>query len=183
MALNLTKPDIGSTGWGAAVNQNFEDIENDLAYAYFNAYRTDVYDLAAANTWYDLPWNVAATVKQGFTHDHTSSPEQITVSSAGTYLITYMVSTYYAGPHYSFVARLLDDGTEIGGSYCGRVRDWLSPISHSVICEIAAGSILELQVGTDLSGMDIEGYDSASMPDATVRQVASISIVRLGPTS
>lgn len=30
MALDLTKPEIGSTGWGADVNQNFEDIEKVL---------------------------------------------------------------------------------------------------------------------------------------------------------
>jgi hypothetical protein len=30
MAISLTQPGVGSTGWGAAVNQNFADIETQL---------------------------------------------------------------------------------------------------------------------------------------------------------
>jgi len=30
MAISLTQPEVGSTGWGAEVNQNFADIETQL---------------------------------------------------------------------------------------------------------------------------------------------------------
>ena len=147
--------------------------------AYFNAYRAHAFDMPANNTWYDLPWNIAATVKVNCTHDHASDPEEITLDKAGTYLITWSIHT----TGYSVTSRLLDDGTEIPGSSRSSWEDVNQrvQITGLVLAAIAAGSVIELQVGTNVAGIDIAYFDDATLPDPTTFVSASISIVRIGP--
>jgi hypothetical protein len=146
--------------------------------AAFFAYRTSAKDLTNANTWYDIAWeDAAATVKKGFTHDHTSNPEQITVTATGTYVITYSLSGYYAGTQGHFAGRLLDDGTEIPGSYHPFVRTYGNSMSKTVIADITAGSVIELQAGAANAGADIMYQDIG--PDPTTTNCATISIERI----
>jgi len=148
--------------------------------AQFFAYRTTAFDITNTNTWYDYPWNVAATVKQGFTHDHAgANPEQITVSNSGTYLIDIYLSSPQGAAETIWNFRLLDDGVEIPGSWGFQRAYYQASISKSIIAKIAAGSILELQVGTHVAGLDIAYLDTATMPDATKFVAASISITKL----
>lgn len=165
----------------AAGNVQGEKLIEDSRGQFF-AYRTDLFDMAAVNTWYDLPWNVAAGVKVGFTHDAAgANPEQITVTYDGTYLITWNINSKYSSAHH-VVTRLLDDGTEIAGSYFGGygfAANYGGSMSPTVIAKIAAGSVIEVQVGTDLAGADINYQDSASLPDPTTFVCATISITKL----
>ena len=143
-------------------------------------YRTDSYNIANTNTWYDLPFNIAATVKNNATHDHTSNPEQITLTEAGAYEITYNLIGYVGGSASGVInARVLDDGTEIPGSYSPEVRSWAQPWSCTCQCYVGANSVIELQVGTEGGGYDIANHDFANMPDPTTRQCASISIKKI----
>ena len=153
-------------------------IERDRAY--FNAYRTEAFDMPASNTWYDLPWNVAATVNVNCLHIFSgATPEKIILSKAGTYLITWSIHT----TGYSVTSRLLDDGTEIPGSSRSSWEDVNQrvQITGLVLAAIAAGSVIELQVGTNVAGIDIAYFDDATLPDPTTFVSASISIVRIGP--
>jgi len=151
-------------------------IERDRAH--FNAYRAHAFDMPAKNTWYDLPWNIAATVKVNCTHTHDgANPERIILASAGTYLITWTARIATAAS--TCVSRLLDNGTEIPGSYRQGYQYNLMP--GSVVVAIGAGSVIVLQVGTRVAGSDIAYWDDASLPDPTTFVSASISIVRIGP--
>ena len=151
--------------------------------AYFQAHRSDVLDIPSNNTWTVVPFNVAADLKVGFTHaEGGANPEHITVTETGIYLIAYTVTSYHAtGCHIS--ARVMDDATEVAGSWenWGMGSSFGSNISKTVIASIAAGSVLELQVGTDTAGQDLKYLDSATLPDPTHFAVATISIHRICP--
>ena len=182
MAISLTKPDPGETGWGAAVNQNFEDIEkefNDRSHIYL--YRTTTFDIPEANTWTDLLWDdVAAPVKVNVTHDHTSDPEQITLAKAGKYLITWEISLGYWGSSlYYKVTRLLKNGTEIPGSYRFGVTCYSNAVTGSMLVAIAANDVIELQVASNSSGIDVIVTEGTVDPSTYVP--ASMSILRIGP--
>ena len=148
--------------------------------AYFFAYRTTAFTMTNANTWYDYPWNIAATVKTGFTHTHDGgNPEQITVTAAGKYEIT-VDTTYYSVASTLFI-RLLLDGTEIAGSYRQNTVPQLytAQMSCTVIATVTAGQVLEVQVGASTAGTSVQFLDTTPAP--TVDVAAAISITRLGP--
>jgi len=173
-----------STGAAAALTIGTDTVTAALnlvegTRAQFFTYKTTAQDLASANTWYDVTWaDQAAPIKQGFTHNHAASSEQITVTNSGTYLISYTVAVFYANwDRYNF--RVLDDGTEIAGSYNLLLSYYEGVASHTFIAKIVGGSVIELQAGTQIAGSDIMTFDTANMPDPTTRPSATISITKL----
>ena len=149
--------------------------------AQFFAYRTTSFDMAATNTWYDYPWNVAAVVKKNFTHNNGVNPEQITVLNAGTYKINWRLDSATAAAH-QFVTRLLLDGVEIVGSYAsGYVtgNNMNHSLTSSILKPITANQILKVQVGTNIAGSDIAYFDDINMPDPTTFVAASITIDKI----
>lgn len=173
--------DIEGSGYlwaGSTVEATTNVIEGTRGQ--FFAYRTTAFAIAATNTWYDYPWNILAPVKQGFTHTHNgANPEQITVTNGGTYQITYGLNDAYNTNALLWTMRILDDGTEIPGSYVQDCSQYGGFTSNTIIAKIAANSVIELQVGGNLAGVGISYYDNASMPNPTTFVSGRISITKL----
>lgn len=148
--------------------------------ANFFVYKTTTQDLTNANTWYDITWaDVDAPVNSGFTHDKTSNPEQITVTAAGNYLINVNIKIV-PGASGGVAIRILDDGTEINGSWKAMViaGGWNCEISSDVIATIGAGSVIEVQATSNVGGADI-WYNPNLGAAPTTKSTASISITRV----
>ena len=143
--------------------------------ACFNAYRTDTFVMTTANVWHDIPFNIAATLKKGFTHDHTTDPEEITVTKAGIYRIAYRLQFLDGQPNLNF--RLLLDGTEIPGSSGNHTAYFRAHFSDSILVAMGAGGVIKVQ-GTSAQGnVDIVWYANGAAP--TTRVAAAINIERL----
>ena len=145
----------------------------------FFAYITDAYSIAAVNTWYDLPWNVAAVHKTGFTHSEGgANPERITFSNAGRYLISYQfLMSETAAAHY--VGRIYKNGTtEVVTSFANGSRRYNGFVRRITIADFSASDYVTLQVGSQTASK-IESHDAAGNPDPTTRQCAEITIVRI----
>ncbi len=153
----------------------------NMTEAFIFLYRTDVLDLTNNNTWYDVPFNIESPCKKNVTHDHTSNPEQITLPG-GAYRISYRVSIGDTVNYNVGNCRLLDDGTEIPGSYSkigNAVPGALGAnITASFMCFIRSLSVIELQAGTHNAGTDIVSADNDD-PDPTTRVVATITIRKI----
>lgn len=80
MSISLTKPVVGSTGWGAAVNQNFTDLED-----YINGRRLPAGYLAGLLLRYTSA--TALLVSRGSCRDSTDA-EDLTVASDTSVAIT-----------------------------------------------------------------------------------------------
>ena len=145
--------------------------------AFISLYRTNAFDMAAANTWYDFPWNVASGCKKNITHDAAgANPEQL-ILPAGTYVFTYRLAADNAGVSGYYSARLLDDGVEIPGSHVVGTRCYISPVTEPVIAFVAADSVIELQVSTTIAGADIVSADVGAAP--TNNPCAVLSILKI----
>jgi hypothetical protein len=147
--------------------------------AYLFAYRLDALDLPTAQTWVDVPWNVAATVKVNVTHSHTSTPERISIDKAGKYLITYRFQGNNSSASGHYMARVINEGGEISGSYSVSVRLYTLGCQATFIVALAMGSWIELQAANSVAGADIIHTDLGL--DPTVKCCAAISVVRIGP--
>jgi len=150
--------------------------------AYFFAYRTTSTTITALNKWYDYNWTVVAPQKVGFTHSNTASMSEITVTVAGTYLFTWDLTSLSTAGASQYTTRLLDDGVEIAGSH----HMWLSPVTAltggvetSIIATVEAGSVIEVQVGSNGASSQIVYNDPVNLPDATTFASAHITITRL----
>jgi hypothetical protein len=148
--------------------------------AYLFAYRLDALDLPTAQTWVDVPWNVAATVKVNVTHSHTSTPERISIDKAGKYLITYRFQGNNSSTAGHYMARVINEGGEISGSYSVSVRSYTLGCQATFIVALAVGSWIELQAANSVAGADIIHTDLGL--DPTVKCCAAISVVRIGPS-
>ena len=166
----------GSSKW---INQTDAEAGIGIAVCFF-AYRTTAFVMAAIDTWYDYTWNIAAAIKRGFTHDNTSNPEQITITAAGVYEISWGLHHYNVAS--TVLARVLLDGTEVPGSYRQNTVPplYCAHVSGTVLAVVTAGQVLELQVGTSLAGTAVQYGDDAGCPDPTTFVAAAISITRLG---
>jgi len=81
-----------------------------------------------------------------------------------------------------FTMRVLDDAAEIRGSFQMRaVTGYSMPMSKTIVATIAAGSVIEVQVGTNsaAAGNQVARYNDASLPNPIADVVASISISRV----
>jgi len=145
------------------------------------AYRTDTFLMTSASTWYDLPFNIAAPIKDGFTHSDSTNPEQFTVTDAGKYLIVYDVTGYTSNNNFLSVqaVRMLDDGSEISGSFAVRTRGYHTPTSNMFVADIAAGSVIELQVCSDGANLYVEANAIANTPAPTTRPCAVLVMIRI----
>jgi hypothetical protein len=164
-----------------SVKKYVDDTAAGLTAANFNAYRTTAFDMAADDTWYDYPWNVAATVKTGFTHSHTASAEEVTVTAAGVYLVTWYGSLS-AAINGGGATRLLLDGTEVPGSYRNIHIDGGSTRGQqtsTMVVAIGAGEVIKAQFACTNNGADIVYIDPANLPDPTTFVSGSISIVKV----
>jgi len=182
-SLDLATWKITNLGYPAANADAASKLYVDSIGRQFFAYKTSEYRMAAVNTWYDLTWaDLTAPVKIGFTHDHTSNPEQITVTDTGTYRITININFFARVANQMFTVRVLDDAAEIQGSFQMRaVAGYSMPISKTFIASITAGSVIEVQVGTNsaVAGNQVARYNDASLPNPVADVVASISISRV----
>ena len=148
--------------------------------AYIFAYTVTDVSLTNATTWYPILFDSAAVAKKGFTHDHTTDPEEITVTATGLYMINYMVSAYASGSIQGhFAAHVTDDGSEIVGSFADSHRGELRCIDNNIVASITAGSVLVLEAGGSVAAMKVNAYDYSYMPNPTYRPVATIMIVRV----
>jgi len=181
--LSLKTKKIGDLGdptlpQDAATKKYIDD--NIMTEAFIYLYRTDVFDMTNHSTWYDLPFNVASPCKKNVTHDHTSNPEQITLTEAGTYKISWEVHAWKVTISPLISSRLLDDGTEIPGSYRQTAGESTATalLGGSMICFVAADSVIEVQVGCHDDGLDVDWQNNRE-PDPTTKVVASLSIHKI----
>ena len=143
--------------------------------AYFQAYRTATYTISAANTWYDYPWNIAATLKEGFTHSHTSNPERITVTRAGIYKVSWRVQKLSGNVGNNF--RLLLNGSEIAGSSVTQNATQPGEAVGEMIVSVSASQYIELQVSSSVGGYQLLYSDMGADPSTWVS--GSICIQRI----
>ena len=166
MSLDLTKPAVGSTGWGEAVNNNFEDIEQVHGCQIF-VYRTASLNISAS-TWTDIPFTGGHLVLVGGSHSTSTDPEEVTVDYAGTYLITYEVEQWCQAGAPRNQLRVLADGTEIEGSFRqhgphSNTTQFRGQLAGSLICELSANDAVKLQVGSSNAADDV-AYNAANPP-------------------
>jgi len=124
----------------------------------------------------------AGTRSSGATHSTSSSPEQVTLDQAGTYLVVYTVAatdlfSVQNGANY----RLVLDGTEVQGSsvQCTNNSPTLNAVtSHMCIATgVTAGQVLELQGGP--ANPDWDHYYSNDCPPVA-KVMHSITAIRIG---
>lgn len=129
-----------------------------MTQAFIFLYRTDAFDMAAANTWYDVPMNIASPCKKNVTHDHTSNPEQITLTEGGTYLIhSHVYSEPPVSARTGYYMRVLDDDEEIAGSESLHyMYNYVTEFQlNTTLAYIATDSVIKLQVKCSTASKDL----------------------------
>jgi len=152
--------------------------------AWVNLYRSDALPLANTATWYDVEFNLAATEKQGITHDHTSNAAQVTFP-AGTFVISYTLACYPGNNNVVFNSILIDtDSNELAGSHreVYVLGNHIHHLTGSVVKHFSAPTTIKLQVGCSVANArDISVFDSATSPDPTYFVSAALHAAKIGP--
>lgn len=157
--------------------------------AYGGGYRTASYDLAAINTWYNLPLTGGSLPLYQVAHDSGgANPERIAVKIKGDYQVTYSTTWLRGvGAHHA-VARVVKNGTtEVPGSFMEGSQTSGDPnethtYTKSTIVSLAADDYVTLQVGVNVAGTLINRYDDANLPDPNTGVLATLSVQLLRET-
>jgi len=113
------------------------------------AWRTSNYTPAAIGTYYNLPLDAGNGSLAGVTHSTTTNPERLTVSAAGTYLVTYHVASTYTPANSTNYARLAVNGTAVAGSDTSlseATNNYGGFLSGSAVVTLGANDYVTLQV-------------------------------------
>jgi hypothetical protein len=155
--------------------------------AYGMIYRINAFDIPIVSTWTDLPLDGGESNLINVAHSTTVTPERITVSVSGTYLIQYVIHYRRQNfPHHG-VSRLIKNGSnEILGSYTiaspisgdGNEED---PLSTQVITTLTADDYINLQVATNYNVVnEVDSYLGPDLPAPTTKVSVSITITKIG---
>lgn len=178
---------ISSSGIRASMSLTSKGVGYMAKLAYGQAYRTSVYDIAAANTWYNLNLDGGNNDLVNILHDVGVNPDRISVVYAGVYRIKYTVAYKDTGGVISHgSARLTkNDVSEIMGSYSISLLPTAQTYDHTytekeVIVTLAAGDFITLQVGSGDAGVDVGQINDGTSPDPTTFISSIVTIEKIG---
>lgn len=93
-----------------------------------------------------------------YTHSTSTNPEEITVTEAGTYLITYNINTENNGTNrfvpkaFVYINNVVKNRT-MGTSYSrGSTYDTVTTTNWAGIVELSANDVVEVRMGKDIAG-------------------------------
>lgn len=169
-----------------------DGIDDDF-YAYGQAYRSTIYDMAVSNTWYVIgfvsPLPISKNITLGsFTPAGSgeTTNNKLTVTYAGVYRIKYHIN--FRGDNTGVghcVSRIrINDTTEIAGSW-GQA-DFQNSQNYNlcfteqeVIVSLAINDAISIQVGRAVADADVNYFDDVNLPDATTYITAIVIIERI----
>lgn len=125
----------------------------------------------AVTTWTNIPLDSGHSSLSGVSHSTTVNPERLTVTVAGTYLVTYSVNSGHSAQSTNY-ARLLVNGSPVVASqsnHSGYAAGFIHTLNRSVLLNLNANDQIVAQAYTNLGG------NSFGETVVTVQAVNSIS--------
>ncbi len=160
-------------------------IENFLLPQYIFAHVDNTIAVAVAGTFVDIPFSdEVATPKIGIEHDHTTDPEEFTITKAGVYLmnITCSFEDSAISPDSHVVIRIVKNGDEIHGSLIeeditGTPKSTKDlTITNSILVTLAVDDVIKFQFTSDQTTVSLESH--ATYGDH--KDTAVINILKVG---
>ena len=93
-----------------------------------------------------------------YTHSTSTNPEQITVTEAGTYLITYNINTENNGTNrfvpkaFVYINSVVKNRTMATSYSRGSIYDNVTTVNWAGIVELSANDVVEVRMGVDIAG-------------------------------
>ena len=143
------------------------------------AYRTTAYNLAALNTWYDIPLDGGNKNLVNVSHSTVTNPTRLTIDITDTFVFQYKVQMLVNGVPRQMVSRLLKNGgTEITGSFCEKSVSAANETVHMdgfSVESMTATDYVTLQVGTNgLATNEVDVYNDGNLPNPTTTIYATL---------
>jgi len=160
-------------------------IENFLLPQYIFSHVDNTIAVASAGVFVDIPFDEGeASPKIGIEQDHTTDPEEFTITKAGVYLINFTASFSDSAisPDSHIIIRIVKNGDEIHGSLLEKdiagtpqsAKD--KTITNSILVTLAVDDIVKFQFTADDTTVSLASH--ATYGDH--KDTAVINIIKIG---